>query len=114
MKKAILIDAINRKVEETTIESWRDIAPKINCDCFTVVQIDNKNDLYVDDEGLLKSPSDFIMFEGYPQPLAGSGLILGSNHNTGKSCDTTFTVEEIKAKVRFMNVFEVQAWARRN
>lgn len=108
MKKAILIDAINRTITETTINIWSEIAPKIGCDLLTIVQIDAKNDLYVDDEGLLKNPENFILFDGYPQPLAGSGLILGSNHRTGESCDTSLTVEQVKAKVRFLDIWEVR------
>jgi hypothetical protein len=107
MKKAILIDAINRTVTETTIGIWSEIAPKIGCDLFDIIQLDAKNDLYVDDEGLLKNPKNFILWDGYPTPLAGNGLILGGDHNTGESCDTNLTVDQVKVKVKFLDLVEV-------
>lgn len=107
MKKAILIDAVNQTIEETTIDTWQDIAPAIGCEWFTIVHVDVKNDLYVDDEGLLHNPQNFILLDGYPQPLAGSGLILGSTPD-GNSCDTSLTVEQVQAKVKFLDLDQVR------
>jgi hypothetical protein len=102
MKKAILIDSINRKIEETTIDLYTEIAPAIGCEWFTTVQISGKETLFVDDEGLLKNPEHFFVWEGYPQPLAGSGLILGLNPNTGESVSTKLTIEQVKERVTFL------------
>lgn len=109
MKKAILIDAVNREVKETTINTWQDIAPAIGCEWFEVVRLDDENDLHVDEKGLICGvPEHFIKWEDYPQPLAGSGLILGVDMESGKSRDTTLTVEQVKAKVKFLDLTQVK------
>lgn len=111
--KGILINAETQEISEIEINIWSEIAPAIGCDLFDVIYIDDKNVIYVDDEGLLKGPENFILLEGYPQPLAGSGLILGTNEE-GDSCDTSLTIDEVKGKVRFLNRLEAYIEARAN
>ena len=85
MKKAILINVKNETIEEIVIgEGIQPIYDAIEVDCFDVVGIDERNTIYVDDNGLLTlTPSTkFFSIEGYYQPLAGNGLILGINRNT--------------------------------
>ena len=113
MNKAYLIDAENRTVTETKIESWKDIAPKIGCELFTVVNIEKEDALYVDDEGLLKQPEHFFLYKGYNQPLAGNGLVMGTDEE-GDSTDPQNTLEEIKSRITFMNTVEVVLWSRAN
>lgn len=115
MKKAILIDANNREIKEVSLgDDYKEIYQHIGCEIFDVVRIDENNDVYVDDEGLLKlSPeSKFFFVEGYPQPLAGNGLVTGIDNNTGETISTSLTVEQLKSKVKFMNMFDVQEYAR--
>lgn len=108
MTKAILINAKARTITEHTINSWRDIAPAIGCELFTCVGLDrNGETAYVDDMGLLTQPTNFIKFESYPQPLAGSALILGTDHE-GESVDTKLTVEEVGKMVKFLTVEDVR------
>jgi hypothetical protein len=111
MKKAILINVKNETIEEVVIgEGIEPIYEAIEVDCFDVVGFDEKNDVYVDDNGLLNlTPSSkFFSIEGYHQPLAGNGLIMGIDHETGESIDTTLSVDEIKSRVKFHTLFEVQ------
>lgn len=106
--KAILIDSENRTVSEKEIEDWRGIAPSIGCELFDIVRLDNGNGVYVDDEGLMKDPQHFFVLKGYPNPLAGNGLVLGTNPE-GESVSTTLTVEKVKAMVKFYNVSQIRA-----
>ena len=111
MKKAILINVKNETIEEVLIgEGIEPIYEAIEVDCFDVVGFDEKNDVYVDDNGLLNlSPSSkFFSIEGYHQPLAGNGLIMGINHDNGESIDTTLSVEYIKSIVKFHTMSEIQ------
>ena len=111
MKKAILINVKEETIEEVIIgEGIEPIYEAIEVDCFDVVGFDEKNDVYVDDNGLLNlTPSSkFFSIEGYHQPLAGNGLIMGIDHETGESIDTTLSVDEIKSRVKFHTLFEVQ------
>jgi hypothetical protein len=107
--KAILIDPVNRTIREVDhngdyrqiYEYLSDKENGLNVETFTVVQIDDVNCIYVDDEGLLKDPRYFFNYHGYPQPLAGRGLVLGTNMEDGESIGTTLSAEEVFDNVRF-------------
>jgi len=114
MTKGILIDVKNKTITEVTVEKSSDgtqldsMYKHLGCEMVEVVSL-GENDIYVDEEGLLKlTPStNFFMCEGYPQPLPGNGLILGYDESTGNNIDTTLTVEEVKRKVKFLTHREV-------
>lgn len=114
MTKAILIDVNKKTVTEVTVEkdssgSQLDSMYKhIGCEMVEVVSL-GENDIYVDEEGLLKlTPStNFFKWKDYPQPLAGNGLIMGFDDNTGENVDTTLTVEEVKNNIKFMTHYDV-------
>jgi hypothetical protein len=107
--KAILIDPIERKVTEVDHDGdYKQICKLIDCQTFTAVYIDGppgdedsgRNAIFIDDEGLLNDPRYFFMWRGYPQPLAGKGLILGANEEAD-SCSTNWTVEQVTAMVQY-------------
>jgi hypothetical protein len=104
--KAIKIDAINRTVSEVEIKDWQEIAPAIGADMFTCVGIEDEETLYIDDEGLFNAKA-FFTIEGYPEPLANDGLILGTD-GMGESKDTALTVEEVKGMVKFLSPLQVR------
>lgn len=111
MNKCIRIDVTNKVVHEVEInDNIQDIYEQLGCDLFEVVRIDEINDIYVDEEGLLKlnENSLFFRYEGYPQPIVGNGLILGHNKR-GDSTSTTLTLEEVKQKVTFLTMEEVRS-----
>jgi len=107
--KAILINAQTKEISVVDIKTWKDIAPAIGCELFTTVRISETETLFVDDEGLLTltDESVFFSFKGYNQPLAGNGLILGTDYE-GESVDTTFTVDEVSELVKFHSLADVQ------
>lgn len=104
--KAFLIDPATRTITETTISSWRDIAPALECDLFDVVQIGPNVSVYVDDEGLFKDDQCFFQLIHYPQPLAGKGLVLGFDPETGDSTDCPVTAEQILNSLFWMEPLE--------
>ncbi len=115
MKKGILIDVHNREIKEVQIEEGIDsIYDQIKCDTFDCVQIHEENDVYVDDNGLLNlnEKSMFFNYKGFGQPLSGNGLILGIDHETGESIDTTLTIEEVRKNVTFLSLFDIQLMSR--
>lgn len=115
MTKGILIDAANRTITEVQVGDYKDIQAKIGCDCFTVTSLPKNEDLYVDDEGLLKVniATPFFYHKDYPyQAFAGNGLIMRCSHKTGKSLNTKETIESVKAKVTFMTALEVEVLAK--
>lgn len=115
MRNGILIDVVNEEIKEVSLgNDYKEIYPFLNCERFDVVSIDNDNDVFVDDEGLLNlnAKSKFFLLEGaYPTPLAGNGLILGLDSNSGKSISTTLTADEIRSRVRFLNIYEAREFA---
>ena len=121
MTKGILIDVKNRTVTDVTVtkdssgSQLQSIYDHIGCNMVEVVNI-GENDIYVDEEGLLNllPSTNFFMYKGYPQPLAGNGLIMGYNDETGDSVDTTLTVEEVKNNVKFLTHREVAIMAYKN
>ena len=104
--RAIRIDAVNQKVEVINFEGdYTEIYKQLDVDCFTCVGLGEET-LYVDDEGLINGTENFFQMEGL-QPLAGNGLILGTDAE-GESIGTEMEVP----KVRFMNRAEVTLMAQ--
>lgn len=109
--QAFLIDPYKETITEFDYSgNYEDINSTIESRCFTIVHIDDKgNDLFVDDEGLLRgnlSLEKFIKIDSYPDPLVGKGIVLGSN-DMGESTDTTLTIDALKSMVQFWSIFEV-------
>jgi hypothetical protein len=95
--KAIFIDAVNRKKSDIDFQGdYKEIQKQIGCDCFTCVELENGDTLFVDDEGLINGEQNFFAIDGAPyQPYAGNGLILGTNHSTGDSTDCKSNAKDI-------------------
>jgi len=101
MMRAILIDPFTQTIEEVDYSGdYKDIYGLIQCDLFTTVYLPNTSDdtLFVDDEGLYVENQRFFKIDGFHQPLAGCGLLLGTDKE-GESTDCMSTVEEVKAIV---------------
>ncbi len=108
--KAILCDVSLKTVSEIEINSWKDIAPALKCDIFTVCGEDDEgNALYADDEGLISGKELQFVFcpDFYPAPIAGNILFLGTDAE-GESRDCTLTVEDIRKVVSFPSLAEVR------
>jgi hypothetical protein len=116
MRKGILIDVKNETVEEVLIEVDSDgttlqgLYNLIGCTNVECVSIDDKNDIWVDGEGLLSltDSTKFFQWKGYEQPLCGNGVILGVNEDNGESVDTTLTLEQVKSNVMFLTIQQVR------
>lgn len=107
--KAILINPFDQTVTEVDYSGdFRDIYKLIDAQAFDVARISRMDGIFVDDEGLLNAPTHFFEHSEYPSPLAGKGLIVGcDDEGESQSCKTT--IEEVKANVRFLNIFQVRA-----
>ena len=111
MMQAILIDPFTETIEVVDYSGdWQDISTLLGCSLFTTIDLgDNdiydsdlgdSDTLYVDDEGLYVEDQRFFNLEGYPQPLAGRGLVLGYTSD-GNSTDSSLTVSEIQDMVKW-------------
>lgn len=109
--RAILIDATKQEVRETSLEKQNTLAgmyKEIGCDLVTAaVILENEDTLLVDDEGLLKDPFSFFIFDGFHSPLAGNGILIGTNPESGETIDAKYSVEEIRRRVTFFNANQI-------
>ena len=99
--QAILIDTPNQTIEIVDYSGdYKDIYALLGCDLFTTVYLEGvgEDTLYVDDEGLYVENQVFFGIAGCPQPLAGRGLILGTD-DEGDSTDCTSSLDTIKKMV---------------
>jgi len=112
--KAILIDVQNETVHQVDLDdnnilhSWY---KEIGCQMVEVAHYFNdKDSIMVDEEGLftMSDDSKFFSVEGGHQPFIGNGLVVGYEPMTGESVDVHISVEEVRAKVKFHNMIEVQ------
>ena len=75
--------------------------------CFTCVTINQEGDgVFVDDEGLFNGDNEFFSVQGYPEPLAGFGLVLGCDPE-GESVAPSLTFEELRDRVKFWDRWEI-------
>jgi hypothetical protein len=91
--KAYLIDPFARTVTQVEYSGdYKEISALIGCQLFDAVRIGANGDtIFVDDEGLLNGPTEFFKHSSYPSPLAGKGLVLGTD-DEGESVGTLFRV----------------------
>jgi hypothetical protein len=107
--KALLIDPYQRKIHEVQIsKDLRAWHAMLECDCVDKVELHRNKagtralDVWIDDEGLIKEPvAPLFKLAGYDSPLAGYGLVLGANLNTGESLDCPIAVEQLGPNLKF-------------
>ena len=110
--KAILIDPATRSatsIEVSRENFLKDLYAAIGCDLVERVCIEDEQgrtyEIWVDECGLFSiDPDEVCMFsfEGYPQPLAGKGVLLGANAEFYESEDAPMTPEEAKSLTKFI------------
>lgn len=98
--KGILINPEAKTIEEIQIKEdvLKSLYEIIGCELVECIRLDNKNALWVDEEGFYNSAFGFDLI-GY-SPLSGKGVILGYDHNGDKS-DTTLSIETVTTKIKF-------------
>lgn len=111
-----MLDATNRTIREVAFDGdYKSIygflsSPEAAVRLFQIIHLDDGDEIYVDQEGLLRRPlpSCWFRWEGFPHPLAGNGLILGSNAE-GEGRSPRITVLDAAKKVLFVSVAKVVA-----
>lgn len=108
MLKAVLIDPYKEEITDVEYDnsSYKNIYPLIQCEIFTIVKLADEDDVFVDDEGLLKvnNETKFFMLKDYPQPLAGYGLIVGADEETGESVSVHHDAAYYRSKIQFLDL----------
>ncbi len=87
--KAYLINSETKTITPVDYNGdYKTIYTHIGCDLFDIVYAESgghRISVFVDDEGLLNNPQHFFMLEGWAQPLAGNGLVLGDADEEGET-----------------------------
>jgi len=97
--KAILINPFEETITEVEYTGdYKQIYDLIDCRTFDCVRLCESDDLYVDDEGLLK---DNRYFSWSGRNFAGKGLILAHN-DEGESVGTTYDLHEVVDRVEWL------------
>lgn len=116
--RAYLIDTPNKQIFEVEWNGdYKHINALIKAEIYTVVRIPENGDaIFVDDEGLINgNPHGWFVHADYPQPLRGYGLVLGTDDDTGESCEPNSSLEELRAQITFPNddeLDEPESYAR--
>lgn len=102
--KGYLIDPEAKKITHVNHDTkdYKQIYDLIDCkpSPFVIVHLDDENIIFIDDEGLLKNPRYFFNIKGYPQPLAGKGLVLGCDSD-GDTVSATIEYEDLKKLITY-------------
>ena len=102
--RIILVNPFDETVKEGVYGGdYREISDLLGCRTFTVVSIDEDNDLYVDDEGLLGVANQrYFRLKGLDWgTFAGMGLIM-SHDDEGETTATTYDLQEVIDRVEFL------------
>ena len=101
--KAFRIDPINQSITEVKYNGdYKQIYTHIDAKTFDHATLyENGDGAYIDDEGLFVKNQYFWIHKNYPTPLAGIGLLLGSNEE-GDSTTPKTTIEELKRDVKWV------------
>ena len=110
--KAYLIDPHTETITEVEYSGdYREIYKHIDAEIFTTAQFNKFGDtVFVDDEGLFKEEQEFFLINGYPQPLAGKGLVLGCDEE-GESVAPSITLDQCRALVDWVPHFMLHKFA---
>jgi hypothetical protein len=99
--KAYLINPTDRTIKTVKYDGdYRSIYKLCDFSTFTTVELTADGDtLFLDDEGLLKAPVyQFFGYRGFPNLLAGKGLILGTD-DEGNSVEPKHDIAFHKARL---------------
>jgi len=110
--KAFLIEVSSNSITQIDLgEHWEEINKHIGSEIFSCPYTTKEDDvLYCDDEGLLKPIKGFFLLDGYAQPIAGNGLIVGDD-GEGNSTDAHISLIELSKRVKFMDMNDAYNWS---
>ena len=101
--KAFLIDPEKRTITEVDYDGHhKSIYKLIGADLFDTVRLSGSDVIFVDDEGLMKNPQHFFKLDGLTSPLAGKGLVLGTNNRGENISPKLVLLEDLQRWITFI------------
>lgn len=103
MKRGVLIDVAKMDVREVEFDGLDTMYKLIDCDMVECVSISRNEDLWLDEEGLMKNDGKgHFYYKGHlSQAFKGNGLVTGGVDANGNTKACKLSVEEIRNKVIF-------------
>lgn len=103
--EGFLIDPLSQRIIKVPVKPGiEDIYRLIQADCFDVAYLNDKLDcVFIDDNGLLNGPKEFFYIKGLHQPMAGRGLVLGTD-GAGESVCPSLTLEWLRDNTGFVHM----------
>ena len=106
--RAILIDPFACTVTEIEHDAsdYKNVYPLLSHETmpvrmFQIVRIGDDGDaIFVDEEGLLKPCDRWFILRGFSQPLAGKGVVLGSD-DEGETTSAKTSLITVRGLIRF-------------
>lgn len=109
--RGYLIDPSTRTISTVNIppDNLAAIYRVCGWDCFDIIRLTARDDLYVDDNGLLTYPNPQGYFQLGDHTIAGRALVLGHDGN-GESCDASERVlDALRAAVRWLDTPDAES-----
>lgn len=105
--RAIFINSVNQEISEVELskEVLEDLERLLKAEIVGMGNFINKDHMLYVDAGIIPAKRLFFLYEGLP-PVTGNGVILGIAQ-TGEDKACTLSLEEVKAKVRFLTFQEM-------
>jgi len=101
--RAIFINAKNRTVEEINLNPKNTLKSLQECVEGLIelaVRFDNRDDLFINEEGLLIQFPYGFLYGNYV--FVGNGVIAGHNPRTGETTGATTDIKEVRKAVRWL------------
>jgi len=99
--RIIIIDPFKREVRESIADNYSDFS-KIIGNIYCLGPNIGEDSLLVDDEGLFNEDHEFFHVKGYPQSLAGYGVVSGVDYE-GETVDAKSTVKDVLSKISWVD-----------
>jgi len=113
MVRAILINPFACSVRPVKVDGddYKALYPLLSHEtmqvsCYEQIRtpiLHGRDSLFVDEEGMLKDCRRFFTIEGFPQPLAGKGLVFGANAE-GDFVDHATDLKTVLDAVRYLEM----------
>ena len=123
--KAYHIRPETQTVEEIEWHGYADLKAAVEGLICSAWQYEGGDTLYVNDEGLLNGTPHYFLWtdRGWP-PLAGNAILVGPepreyvmeavDYDGPSNLPPRLTLDEVRAKVRFLTLDEVRKWATKH
>ena len=111
MKKAYLIDPEKKTIEAVELDGdLKSIYKLLDCDMIAApIEFDNKDTMFVDDEGLFKEQKGAIKMKDWSYPIVGKVMIIGCD-DEGESVDVKTPIEFFQKEIIWVNEADTKRW----